>query len=120
MSATVPASGRNRTLRVVGKVLGHLIAGALDTIALLFAGFLWYAWLSGAFRTDRDLNENGGILLILLAYVGGGAAVAALLATGVAAALRLMPPWMLVLPAVLLAAVLVAAAGMSEVYGQGL
>jgi hypothetical protein len=119
LPATRPPE-RNRPLRVVGKVLGHLIAGGLNTVALLFAVFLWYVWLTGSFRTDHDVNENGGILLILLAYVAGGAALVALLVTGVAAVLRLMPRWLLIPPGLLLVATLVAAAGMSEVYGQGL
>ena len=120
MSAPLPAHERNGTLRVVGKVLGYLVAGALNAVALLIFLFLWYVWLTGSFRTDHDVNENGGILVILLAYVGGGAAVVALLVTGVAAALRLMPRWTLALPVFLLIGTVAAAAGMSEIYSQGI
>jgi hypothetical protein len=104
-------------LRWAGRVSAYLAVGGLNTIALLCVLFLWHSWLSGGYRTDHDLLENGGIWLIVMAVVGGVSACVSLLVAAVAAALRWMPRWGLALPGVLLAATVIAAGAMSEVYG---
>lgn len=107
-------------LRTVSRVTAYLAAGGLNTVALLCALFLWHSWLSGEYRTDHDLLENGAIWLVFMTLVGGVSAGVSLLVTAVAAALRWMPRWGLALPGVLLAATVIAGSAMSEVYGQGL
>jgi hypothetical protein len=105
--------------RTAGRVIVYLVAGALNTVALLCVFFLWLAWLSGNYWTDRDLLENGAIWLVSMGLAGALSAGVSLLITGVAAKLRWMPRWAIALPGVLLTATLIAGCAMSDVYGSG-
>jgi hypothetical protein len=99
--------------RWTGRVTAYLVVGGLNTVALLCVLFLWFAWLSGDYQTDRDMQENGGIWLTMMALAGGGSAGLSLLVAAVAARLRWMPRWTLALPGVLLAATVLAAGATS-------
>ncbi|GAA0743395.1 hypothetical protein Drose_15300 [Dactylosporangium roseum] len=102
--------------RRIGRAAAYLIAGALNTFALLCVLLLWASWLSGAYHSDRDLQENGGIFLLVIAVFGGLSAGLALLVSVVAAGLRWMPRWAIAMPGILLAFTVLATCGMAEIF----
>ncbi|HWS39034.1 MAG TPA: hypothetical protein VN408_40615 [Actinoplanes sp.] len=96
------------TARTLGAVAAWLVTVLLDVVAALGALFLWAAWLTGDYRTDRDMLENSGVWLTLTALIAGGSAAVALLIGLGAVRLRWLPRWAPAVPAALLAATLIA------------
>jgi hypothetical protein len=107
--ARVAGEPRRRLwLRWIVRATAYLVVGALNAVAFLCVLFLWFAWLSGDYRTDRDMLENDGIWLTMMAMAGAAASGLSLLIAAVSARLRWMPGWTLALPGLLLAATVLA------------
>ncbi|WP_157562942.1 hypothetical protein [Micromonospora chokoriensis] len=112
MIDSTPSPARTMA-RGVGTVTAWLITGGLNVVAIVCALFLWLAWLTGDYQSDRDMVENDGVWLTFMALVGGGSAIVSLVLDAVAVRLRWMPRWTLAIPAVLLAATALAYVGTS-------
>ena len=107
----MPVAGAPRWrvwLRWTGRATAYLVVGAFNAVAFLCVLFLWFAWLSGDYQTDRDMLENDGIWLTTMAMAGAATSGLSLLIAAAATRLRWMPGWTLALPGLLLAATVLA------------